>query len=138
MKNTKKGLTLVEVLVSISVFTIIIFALFTTILAMRKVVSRQEEYVRIKMACGDMQVYYDEYDEYNDGWYSIYFGGNIENDTGYLTSDFKPTATYSEGCYIVEFEGNTIKEIRSPNGKILINNLQLPLGEEDNDEKEQN
>ena len=100
---------------------------------MRKVVSRQEEYVRIKMACGDMQVYYDEYGEYNDGWYSIYFGGNIENDTGYLTFDFKPTADKpSVKHYIVTFDDTQILTIvSSDDKKVLIENLKLPLGEEE-------
>ena len=130
MKNTKKGLTLVEVLVSISVFTIIIFALFTTILAMRKVVSRQEEYVRIKMACGDMNVYYNPKEP--NSWYIDYFGAECQNDKGYLTSNFKPQATEPDGddYYIVYFDNNIIN-IQSSNGKILIKDLKLPLSEGD-------
>ena len=59
MKKTRKGLTLVEVIVSIAVFTIISLALFSTILSMNKVVKRQEEYVRLEMACQDIDYYWD-------------------------------------------------------------------------------
>lgn len=59
MKKTRKGLTLVEVIVSIAVFTIISLALFSTILSMNKVVKRQEEYVRLEMLCRDINFYWD-------------------------------------------------------------------------------
>ena len=60
MKKTQKGLTLVEVLVAITVLSITMFALLSTIVAMRKVVARQEEYVKIKMVC---QSIYEAYCE---------------------------------------------------------------------------
>ena len=128
MKNTKKGLTLVEVLVAISVFTIIIFALFTSIAAMRKVVSRQEEAVRIKMACQDMIVYYN-----NDpnSWKKEYFGENFGNGC-YLTNLCQPTTTRPNGesYYEVSFQNDNIINITSNDGRVLIENLQLPLKED--------
>ena len=121
---------MVEVLVSISVFTIIIFALFTTIIAMRKVVSRQEEYVRIKMACGDMFVHCKNN---SSGWKTDYFGKDLDSNTGYLTFDFKPTADKpSVKHYIVTFDDTQILTIvSSDDKKVLIENLKLPLGEEE-------
>ena len=128
MKNTKKGLTLVEVLVAISVFTIIIFSLFTSIAAMRKVVSRQEEAVRIKMACQDMIVYYN--DDAED-WKGSYFGNEFKGDTGYLTSKFVPTVDQpvGEDYYSVIFKSEGI-DIVSNDGRVLVENLQLPLKED--------
>ena len=109
MKTSKKGLTLVEVLVAIAVLTIVIFAVFSSIIAMRNVVSRQEEYVKAKMVCQDIEVYLEKY---NDAWYKEYFGENIEiqnkNDIiGYLTSDFVPTDNENEGVYVLSCEYET-------------------------------
>ena len=125
MKNTKKGLTLVEVLVAISVFTIIIFALFTSIAAMRKVVSRQEEAVRIKMACQDMNVYWEEYKNSSTDWFKEYFG--VTDNKGYLTSNCKPTANPDEAYYTVTFDDKQTIKIVSSDDRVLIENLQLPL-----------
>ena len=76
MKKTQKGLTLVEVLVAITVLSITMFALLSTIVAMRKVVARQEEYVKIKMVCQDIDAYWDKYKTI-DNWDQRYFQGDI-------------------------------------------------------------
>ncbi len=82
MKKTRKGLTLVEVIVSIAVFTIISLALFTSFLGMRKVVAKQEEYVRIEMVCYDINYYWDMY---GNDWDNQYFDGESNgNGKGYL------------------------------------------------------
>lgn len=88
MKKTRKGLTLVEVIVSIAVFTIISLALFTSFLGMRKVVAKQEEYVRIEMVCYDINYYWDMYGDGSEPeeepWYEKYFGENAQYGIGYL------------------------------------------------------
>ena len=105
MKKTKKGLTLVEVLVGITVFSIVIFALFTAVASMRKIVFRQEEYVKIKMVCYDIDAYHKKY---SNEWMSKYFnnGEPINEDikVGYLTSKFKPTSNENEAAYTINFE----------------------------------
>ena len=106
MRKSKKGLTLVEVLVAISVLTIVIFALFSTIIAMRKVVARQEEYVKIKMVCQDIDAYCDKFGK---DWAKYYFNNgkdytnNKANDIGYLTSNFEPTDDLSKAEYIISY-----------------------------------
>ncbi len=87
MKKTYKGLTLVEVLVSIAVFTIISLAMFSSLLAMTKVVALQEDYARIEMACYDMNAYWDMYGK---DWDDYYFDRDpshtsTEDRIGYLT-----------------------------------------------------
>lgn len=82
MKKTYKGLTLVEVLVSIAVFTIISLAMFSSLLAMTKVVALQEDYARIEMACYDMNAYWDMYGKEWDKEYFRLLDGNSE--VGYL------------------------------------------------------
>lgn len=90
MKKTYKGLTLVEVLVSIAVFTIISLAMFSSLLAMTKVVALQEDYARIEMACYDMNAYWDMYGDTNidqaedNDWYRKYFGSDAVWGVGYL------------------------------------------------------
>ena len=102
MRKSKKGLTLVEVLVAISVLTIVIFALFSTIIAMRKVVARQEEYVKIKMVCQDIDAYCDKFGE---NWADYYFnnGEDYTNNKGYLTSNFEPTDDSNKAEYIISY-----------------------------------
>lgn len=126
MKKTKKGLTLIEVLVSISVFTIIIFALFSSIVAMRKVVSRQEEAVKIKMVCQDMNVYC-----VRPNWQKEFF---VNGEEGYfLTSDFMPTGTKpkTQVYYTVTFDDNDTVRIVSSDDRVLVENFKLPLKEVD-------
>ena len=105
MRKSKKGLTLVEVLVAITVLSITMFALLSTIVAMRKVVARQEEYVKIKMVCQDIDAYCDKF---GDDWAKHYFKFNkVEDYTqGYLTSNFEPTADSNKAEYIISFVDN--------------------------------
>lgn len=118
MKKTRKGLTLVEVIVSIAVFTIISLALFTSFLGMRKVVAKQEEYVRIEMVCYDINYYWDMYGDGSEPeeepWYEKYFGENATYDyikkegVGYLQykdGEFVPS-TDNTSHYKIEYEMN--------------------------------
>ena len=87
MKKTYKGLTLVEVLVSIAVFTIISLAMFSSLLAMTKVVALQEDYARIEMVCYDINAYWDMY---GNDWDDYYFDRDYSHTStvdriGYLT-----------------------------------------------------
>ena len=127
MRKSKKGLTLVEVLVAISVLTIVIFALFSTIIAMRKVVARQEEYVKIKMVCQDIDFYWDKF---GNDWSLHYFAGegNIDDDKGYLTSKLEPVKKYKKNYYKIKFSYDStdkliINSITSPDGKELVKEL---------------
>lgn len=86
MKKTHKGLTLIEVLVSITVFAIISLALVTSIIGIKGIVNRQEEYVRFEMAAYDMNYYWDKY---GSSWSEKYFGQIISENSnqeyiGYL------------------------------------------------------
>ena len=114
MKKTYKGLTLVEVLVSIAVFTIISLAMFSSLLAMTKVVALQEDYARIEMVCYDINAYWDMY---GNNWDDRYF--NRDTDTtdsteGYLKyqesglfvgvsekTDYKVTYKYKNGHLLI-------------------------------------
>ena len=109
MNKTRKGITLVEVIVSIAVFTIISLALFTSFLGMRKVVAKQEEYVRLEMVCHDINYYWDMY---GDAWDETYFEGHIQNNagdlkTGYLKYEDGKFAPDAKGYYRVDY---TVKE----------------------------
>lgn len=85
MKKTRKGLTLVEVIVAIAVFTIVSLALFSSYLGMRKVVFRQEEYARLEMVCYDINYYWDAYGE---GWANVYFApSTISNNNNNFKSN---------------------------------------------------
>ena len=132
MKRTKKGLTLVEVLVAITVLSITMFALLSTIVAMRKVVARQEEYVKIKMVCQDIEAYREKY---KLEWAAYYFnnGDSYENQVGYLTSSFKPTSDESQAEYRISFEYSTDEKIsklsiiKTSDLKVLVKDLCFPL-----------
>ncbi len=135
MKKTKKGLTLVEVIVAIAVFAVITLALFSTYLGIRKLSFRQEEYVRLEMVCYDINYYWDAY---GDEWVKEYLKSNItDNDfinnwdskSIPLGSDFKPTN--GSAAYNVSFEYSgdgenkqlTITSVHSLAGKVYIENL---------------
>ena len=108
MKRTKRGVTLVEVLVAIAVFAIISLALFSSVIAMKNVIIRQEEYVKIEMICYDIDAYYEKY---STDWPAKYFGEDVEPQKGYLTPNFEPTVDVNESAYIVHFENDRIISI---------------------------
>lgn len=135
MKKTKKGLTLVEVLVAITVLSITMFALLSTIVAMRKVVARQEEYVKIKMVCQDIDAYYKN-TTMDDLWYKKYFGDdayvdNNQSKNCYLTADFKPTTDINKAEYIVSFIDNNSNlnlSIKTrAKDRVIVSGLKIPL-----------
>lgn len=69
-KKTTKGMTLVEVLVAITVFTIIVGTIFTSIFGMRRVVVRQEAYFQFDTICRDIAHYGNKYGK---AWDMEYF-----------------------------------------------------------------
>ena len=134
MKKSKKGMTLVEVLVAITVLSIIVFALLSTLVSMRKVVARQEEYVKIKMVCQDIEAYRDKY---KSQWAEYYFNNGVsyenQKSVGYLTSSFKPTSDESQAEYKISFQDSTDEKIsklsiiKTSDLKVLVKDLCFPL-----------
>lgn len=103
MKKTYKGLTLVEVLVSIAVFSIISLAMFSSLLAMTKVVALQEDYARIEMACYDMNAYWDMYGK---DWEKEYFRLDGNSEVGYLKyqgGQLVPTNDHNNSDFTVKY-----------------------------------
>ena len=125
MKKTQKGVTLVEVIVAIAVFATISLALFSSVMIMKNVIKRQEEYVKIEMVCYDIKAYCEQYDE---NWMVKYFEGcNIDTkqNIGYLSSDFKPT-TYDNAKYIIKYTKESIVYISTLDGKVtFVENVSL-------------
>ena len=111
LNKKKKGVTLIEIIVAIAVFSVVSFALFSSIIAMKKVIIRQEEYVRIEMVCHDISAYREKYEE---SWATKYFDGNVKN-IGYLTSNFNPTTDEKEAKYKIIFSKNEIRSISTMN-----------------------
>ena len=103
MKKSQKGVTLVEVIVSITIFSIISLALFSSVLAMKSVITRQEEYVKLEMVCYDIKAHYIKN---QSEWFKSYFNVEDKPDVGYLTSNFEPTIDETDASYIIEFQEN--------------------------------
>ena len=125
MKKSKKGLTLIEVIVAISVFSIISFALLSSIVLMKRVVNRQEEYAKLEMVCNDMKVYYEKI---GAEWAKEYFQGKNNNDIGYLSAQFQIVDNECEAKYKIEFSDNTIVKIYSnveDKEKVYVENILL-------------
>ena len=123
MKKSRKGLTLIEVLVAISVFSIISFALLSSIILMKKVVNRQEEYTKLEMVCNDMKVYYEKS---TGDWAKEYFQGKNDDDFGYLNSKFQVVDNVSQSKYMIKFSNDTIICISSmTENKIYVENILL-------------
>ena len=95
--KTKKGTTLVEVLVSIAVFAIISVAMFSSLLVMRKTAARQEEYLRFEMICTDIAFYSDVHKR---NWDKEYFSLSSSQSSGriYYDHDFNPSTTEKIYC----------------------------------------
>lgn len=158
MKKTRKGATLVEIIVSIAVFTIISLAMFSSNIGMRQVVYRQEEYTRFEMICYDINYYWDMYGkddpsttDVNEGWDMFYFKGatTVKNDiyTGYFDKDFEPHHLYDQNVskYSIEYSYSgdelTIVSIKSIDGeRVYIENVNCGerVAEVTNNEEQQN
>ncbi len=125
MNNSKKGVTLVEILVAIAVFSIISLALFSSVFAMGNIISRQEEYVKLEMVCYDISFYREKY---GSEWHTEYFTDiDTSASTGYLSSDFKPT-TLENAVYIIEFTADEIISISAADSEtVFIENVSLPI-----------
>jgi prepilin-type N-terminal cleavage/methylation domain-containing protein len=120
MKKTRKGLTLIEVLVSIAVFGIISLALISSYIGIKGIVTRQEEYVRLEMIAYDINYYWDAY---GDNWESEYFGvdltpnnvgdtkGYLKYDDGEIVSTTDATAPYYVLVTYADEDRDTIKEL---------------------------
>ena len=125
MKKTQKGVTLIEVIVAIAVFSTISLALFSSVMIMKNVIKRQEEYVKIEMICYDIKAYHKKYGE---TWMSEYFekcNMDEEENLGYLSSDFIPT-TYDNAKYIIKYSENSIVYISTLDGKVtFVENISL-------------
>ena len=131
MKNTRKGLTLVEIIVAIAVFSIVSVAFFTSYVSMNKVVARQEEYVRFEMICYDINYYWDVYglntENPENSWENKYFKGNVENNIAYFDKNFNPQYYKDGAVYQITYDmtGETltiinIKKIVKGDNKIII------------------
>ena len=108
MKKARKGLTLVEIIVAIAVFSIVSIAFFTSYVSMNKVVARQEEYTRFEMICYDINYYWDMYgNEGETPWDKMYFGSSIQERDGiytaYFDKDFEPQSGSSKAVYQITF-----------------------------------
>ena len=119
MNRSQKGVTLIEVLVSIAVFAIISLALFSSVIAMKNVITRQEEYVKLEMVCQDIIFYGSKY--------YYYFGDDFdnENNKGYLNKKFKPT-NINDASYIVDFTEDGAMSIYGKDNNITyVENVKL-------------
>lgn len=128
MKKVQKGMTLIEVIVAVSVFAVISLALFSSVMAMKNVILRQEEYVKLEMVSYDINAYYIRNPK---TWYKDYFGKDANRNNGYLTSTFKPTTDVKEASYKIVFADNQILSISSVDGKtVFVENILLPIEKE--------
>ena len=130
MKKAQKGITLIEVIIAIAIFAMISFVLISSIISMKRVVIRQEEYVRLEMVCYDIDAYYRKY---KNNWDEKYFGDKTTNYIGYLTSDYEPATDENAAKYKIIFKDNEILSISSIDGEIVyVENVRLPIDKEDN------
>ena len=100
MKKARKGLTLVEIIVAIAVFSIVSIAFFTSYVSMNKVVARQEEYTRFEMICYDINYYWDMYGQ---GLDEKYFQSTTVDGTAYFDKDFEPQSGSNKAVYQITF-----------------------------------
>lgn len=133
MERTKKGVSLVEVIVAIAVFSVISLTLFSAVIGLKSVVDRQEEYVKLEMICYDISAYHTK--QTNElPWYKSYFGSGITLNNyvgiGYLKSDFSPTLDQNEAAYIIRFSANQVISISDVSDtNTFVEGVKLPIEE---------
>lgn len=123
MSALKKGETLVEVLVSVAVFSIVCAGVFSCLLGIRRVNQRQKEYVRFEMICRDIAYFAPE--QLNAG----YFGGEAKPEEEkwvvHYDSDFKVTEESS--AYRLEYSyesGSLVVSVyHAQTGKVIVDSL---------------
>ena len=122
MRKTHKGATLVEVLVSITVFAIISVVMVTCLLLMTRTVTRQEEYVRFEMILSDMKFKIDDYIKSGDNSiYSIYFTEEFQQ-----TSD--PKAFYTLTYKTVD-DYLIVDVVQNQSNRVVIKNVKISNSE---------
>ena len=115
MRRTHKGATLVEVLVSITVFAIISVVMVTCLLLMTRTVTRQEEYVRFEMILSDMKFKIDDYINSGDIYFTEEFQQTYSTDPkAFYTLTYKT----EEGYLIVDVVQNQSNRVVIKNVKI--------------------
>ena len=119
MKKMQKGSTLVEVLVAMTVFLIICGAIFTSVHGIAKIISRQEEALRIDYLFSDIESFYnsdestwvDDYLVYlgaQTGASSIYLDSNLTYDKDANDSDLTYDENANGGLYRLELSANSV------------------------------
>ncbi len=110
MKKTQRGSTLVEVLVAMTVFLIICGAIFTSVLGIANVVTKQDEALRISYLFADIEYFYknDESDDkslWRNNYCAYLDTPLIDNSYIMLDADMKPA---ENGEYKLAFDGTTV------------------------------
>ena len=116
MKKMKKGSTLVEVLVAMTVFLIICGAIFTSVHGIAKIVARQQEALRIDYLFSDIEYFYEQDEsEGKTAWadnYLAYLGAPSGVSFIFLDSNLTYDARANGGLYILEFSENSVTLLR--------------------------
>lgn len=132
MKKARKGLTLVEIIVAIAVFSIVSIAFFTSYVSMNKVVARQEEYTRFEMICYDINYYWDMY---GTDWDKEYFTTKPNNNVAYFDKDFKPQIDDDQAVYKITFTCDTEliieKIVKISDGKIIVEGVNCGISKKE-------
>lgn len=142
MKKARKGLTLVEIIVAIAVFSIVSIAFFTSYVSMNKVVARQEEYTRFEMICYDINYYWDMYgfnEDSEESWEYKYFKSKIEKNNGkyvaYFDKDFEPQSDDDQAVYKITFTCDTEliieKIVKIGDGKIIVEGVNCGISKKE-------
>ena len=100
MNSRKKGSTLLEVLVSITIFSIVFVGLFSSLLVMRQGTRKQEEFTRFETICRDIAFYVGKYKESWDNEYELF-----TKDDGiiYYSNSFSQVSSEEEATYTLSY-----------------------------------
>lgn len=122
----KKGSTLVEVLVSITVFAIIMMALFTSVFAMRRTLAKQEALVRFDMLGCDLAFVGEAGAQGYLGAENLSYNESTGLYTAYFDGKYAPSAE-GDGVYRAEFsfsEGEvSLSVYYAESGSVIFQNI---------------
>lgn len=109
----RKGYTLVEVLVSVFIFSAMTITCLTTYLLGKKFQIREYEYVFFESVCLDIDKYSDAYKDSTTTTWNVAYFGNGET-SQYYDADFQhipSTSSSSKKSYELSFTYNASKEL---------------------------
>lgn len=102
----KKGFTLVEIVVSIALFSVMVGAIFSCYFLARNANIKHKEYLYFENICLEIDYFYDKY---GTNWEKNYYGSDSKDDIYYYNNNYEKVDEKSK--YELSFKYNENNEM---------------------------